>query len=192
MIIAGMDDPAWLSNFLKILLDKKLEFIEQSLANCKFDIIETGGGAASSTVISPNFYRQFCLPYDRAMHDALHRVGHIATYHTCGGMIGLIDLIIENGTDASETLSPVSVGGNITDRDKVKKQLGSKCALIGGIDQFNILTSGTEEQIRQEVTNLFQTYGKNGGYIMSTADHFFDAPPENLQTYANTAQKCLY
>ncbi|KKL83228.1 hypothetical protein LCGC14_1976910, partial [marine sediment metagenome] len=40
------------------------------------------------------------------MHDALHEHGFLVTYHTCGGMMNILDLIIENGTDASETLSP--------------------------------------------------------------------------------------
>ncbi len=192
MILAALDDPDWMHAFLKILLDRKLQFIEESLAGAAFDVIETGGGAASSTVISPAFYREFCLPYDRAMHDALHRVGHISSYHTCGGMIGILDLIAQNGTDASETLSPKSVGGNISERTFVKEHLGTKCALIGGLDQFNVLTSGTRETITHEVRELFATYGKGGGYIMSTADHFFDAPLENIRFYSEAAKDCVY
>ena len=104
----------------------------------------------------------------------------------------ILDLIAENGTDASETLSPPSVGGNINDRSVVKEQLGSKCALIGGIDQFNILTSGTPECIREEVRSLFDAYGSGGGFILSTSDHFFDAPVENLKIYAQAAHECVY
>lgn len=192
MIMWTMDDPDWTHRFLRILNDKKLQFIDESLAGAKFDVIETGGGAASSTVISPGLFEEFCLPYDREMHDALHRVGHISSYHTCGGMIGILDQIAANGTDASETLSPPGVGGNIADRTVVKKTLGEKCALIGGMDQFNVLTSGNSETIKNEVRDLFTTFGVGGGYIMSTADHFFDAPIENLRAYAEAAHECVY
>ncbi len=192
MIMWAMDDPTWTHELMKVLLEKKLQFIEESLAGAKFDVIETGGGAASSTVISPALFKEFCLPYDKAMHDALHRHGHLTTYHTCGGMMGILDLIDENGTDASETLSPPSVGGNITDRNLVKKVLGNKCALIGGIDQYNILTSSTPQKINQEVHELFETYGAGGGYILSASDHFFDVPTENLQAYAAAARECSY
>lgn len=192
MIMFAMDDPDWTHMFMKLLIDKKLQFIEESLTGAKFDLIETGGGAASSTVISPKLYEEFCLPYDKMMHDALHSAGHISSYHTCGGMIGILDLIAANGTDASETLSPPGVGGNIRDRAEVKGQLGGRCALIGGMDQYNVLTSGTPEMIRNEVRELFTTYGKNGGYIMSTADHFFDVPVENLRTYAEAVHECIY
>ena len=40
-------------------------------------------------MISPKLHREFCLPYDRAQHDALHAVGLPAVYHTCGGMMPL-------------------------------------------------------------------------------------------------------
>lgn len=192
MIMFAMDDPDWTHRFLDILSQKKLQFIEESLTGAKFDVIETGGGAASSTVISPRLFGEFCLPYDSAMHDALHRAGFLTSYHTCGGMMGILDLLAATRTDACETLSPPGVGGNITDRRAVKELLGGKCALIGGMDQFNVLSSGTPESIRREVNDLFETYGTGGGYILSTSDHFFDAPPKNLRAYAEAAQSCNY
>jgi uroporphyrinogen-III decarboxylase len=192
MILAAIDDPAWTHALLRLLLDKKLRFVEESLVGARFDIIETGGGAASSTVISPKLFAEFCLPYDRQMHDALHRAGHLVVYHTCGGMMGILDLIGDTHADASETLAPPGVGGDIRDRRAVKQTLGSRCALIGGMDQLNLLTAGAPEAIRAEVRDLFDSYGAGGGYILSTADHFFDAPPENLRAYAQAARECAY
>jgi hypothetical protein len=192
MIMFAMDDPEWTHRFMRILSDKKLQFIEESLAGAKFDVIETGGGAASSTVISPKLFDEFCLPYDRAMHDALHRAGFLTSYHTCGGMMGILDSLAATGTDACETLSPPGVGGNITDRRAVKEALGTRCALIGGMDQFNVLTCSTPSRISEEVTGLFETFGEGGGYILSTSDHFFDVPPANLRAYAEAARSCTY
>jgi hypothetical protein len=126
------------------------------------------------------------------MHLALHEHGFISTYHTCGGMMNLLDLILENETDASETLSPPGIGGNITDPAKVREAFTGKVAMIGGMDQFNILSLGNGEQIKNEVHRLFEGYGKDGGYIMSAADHFFDAPARNLATFAQAAKECTY
>jgi hypothetical protein len=64
--------------------------------------------------------------------------------------------------------------------------------MIGGMDQFNVLTSGTPEQIRAEVIRLFEGFGRDGGYILSASDHFFDVPVENLQAYAAAARECTY
>jgi hypothetical protein len=64
--------------------------------------------------------------------------------------------------------------------------------MIGGMDQFNILTEGTPEQIRKEVHRLFEGFGRDGGYILSASDHFFDAPAENLRAFADAARECVY
>ena len=64
--------------------------------------------------------------------------------------------------------------------------------MIGGMDQFNILTSGSKAQIKAEVTRLFEGFGPNGGYICSASDHFFDTPAENLKTFASAARECRY
>ena len=191
MIYATFDDPAWVHEFLRILTDKKLQYIEENLKGAEFDLIETGGGAASSTVISPKIFKEFCLPYDRELHDALHALGHKVVYHTCGGMMAILELIVQNKCDASETLSPREVGGDAVP-EEIKARIGSQVALIGGLDQINILSRGTPEMIRAHVHDLFARLGPGGGYIMCPSDHFFETPLENIQAYAEAARECVY
>lgn len=195
MIYAACDEPEWVHEFLSILLAQKLRFIEENLKGLPFDLVETGGGASSNTVISPAMHREFCLPYDRKAHDALHGLGFRVVYHTCGGMTKILDSIVENGCDASETLSPPGVGGDIATDEaarRVHAALSPHVALIGGMDQFNILGNGTQGEIAREVERLFRLYGQNGGYICSASDHFFDVPAENLRHFAGAAALCRY
>jgi uroporphyrinogen-III decarboxylase len=192
LILEACDHPDWVHQLLRTLLERKLRFIEESLVGAKFDLIETGGGAGSDTVISPKLHREFCLPYDQQIHRALHEAGHRVTYHTCGGMMHILDLIVANGTDASETLSPPGVGGNITEPETVRRAFAGQLAMIGGLDQFNILTRGTPGEIQAEVQRLFEGFGSEGGYICSASDHFFDTPVENLRAFAEAGRKCIY
>ena len=194
LIYECFDNPEWVTEFLDILLERRLEYISEQMRGVRADLVETGGGGSSDTVISPQLHKQFCEPYDIKIHDAIHEIGLPAVYHTCGGMMHIMDSILANGCDASETLSPPGVGGNIRDEDciTVKKTLGSKLALIGGMDQINLLGMGTPEQIKTEVKRLFEVFGKDGGYIMSACDHFFEAPVENLKAYAEAAHECVY
>lgn len=192
LILEALDNPDWVHRFMNVLLTKKLQFIDESLRGARFDLIETGGGASSDTLISPDLHQEFCMPYDREMHRALHSVGHISTYHTCGGMMHILDLIVENETDASETLTPPGPGGNITEPEKVRDVFSGRVAMIGGMDQFHILTEGTKEEIATEVHRLFEGFGCDGGYIMSASDHFFETPAENLKAYADAARECVY
>ena len=191
LIMQTYDDPAWVHELLQALTEKKLRYIDESLQGAEYDLIEMGGGAASSTVISPKIFKTFCLPYDRILHDALHNVGQKVVYHTCGGMMAILDLIVQNGCDASETLSPPGVGGDAVPAE-IKRRIGQQVCLIGGMDQINILSHGTPGEIRAEVHRLFEALGPGGGYILSASDHFFDAPEENLWAFAAAASECTY
>ena len=191
LIFATYDTPDLVHELLKGLTEKKLQYIEQSMTGAEFDLIEMGGGAASSTVISPKIFRNFCLPYDRQLHDALHTIGHKVVYHTCGGMMAILELIVENGTDASETLSPNAVGGDAIPAE-IKRRIGGKVCLIGGMDQINILATQSPEEIKAEVNRLFEGYGACGGYMLSASDHFFEAPVENLRAFAEAGHACRY
>ncbi|MBU0638526.1 MAG: hypothetical protein KKB50_06650 [Planctomycetes bacterium] len=191
LIRATFRDPDWVHCFLRALQRKKLQFISESLPGAKYDLIETGGGAGSSTCISPALFREFCLPYDRRQHDALHALGFPVVYHTCGGMMPLLELIVENGCDASETLTPPGMGGDARPAE-IKERIGQQVCLIGGLNQFQVLDCGSRAAIRQEVQRLFAELGPRGGYIMSPSDHFFDTPAQHLAWYAEFAQECRY
>jgi uroporphyrinogen decarboxylase len=192
LILEAFDHPRRVHRLLRVLLDKKLRFIEDSLVGAKLDLIETGGGAGSDTVISPAMHREFCLPYDREMHRAVHDAGLKVTYHTCGGMVHILDQIVDNEADASETLSPPGTGGNVTDPSAVREAFAGRMAMIGGMDQFNVLTRGTAAEIGAEVRRLFEGFGTGGGYILSVSDHFFETPPAHLVAYAEAARQCTY
>jgi uroporphyrinogen decarboxylase len=190
LILEAIDRPDWVHALLRVLLEKKLRYIE-SMRGAKYDLVETGGGSASSTLISPKMHAEFCLPYDKAMHDALHSLGFKVTYHTCGGTFGLEELLVQNGADASETLAPVSIGGNQEPWD-LKRKIAGRLALIGGLDQSGTLTTGTPDEVRRAVRKLFEKVGDDGGYICSASDHFFEAPVENLKALAAEARDCVY
>ncbi len=191
LILATRRDPGWVHHFLGVLQKKKLRFIEESLAGAAYDLIETGGGAGSSTCISPKLHREFCLPYDREQHDALHALGHRVVYHTCGGMMPLLEMIVENGCDASETLTPAGMGGDARPAE-IKARIGERVCLIGGVNQHGVLDVGSREEIFAEVERLFAVLGRGGGYIMSPSDHFFETSEEHLRHYAEAARACRY
>jgi len=190
LILRTFDGPGWVHELLGVLLEKKLRFIE-SMKGARYDLVETGGGASSSTLISPKIHEEFCLPYDRKMHAALHDSGFLVTYHTCGGTRGIEEMIVANGADASETLAPSSIGGNNEPWD-LRAKVGGRLALIGGMDQFNVLSDGTVAEIERQVQTLFEKVGGDGGYILSCADHFFETPPEKLAAYAAAGRACAY
>jgi len=190
LIMETLDDPQWVQEFLEILKDRKRSFVA-SMEGVSFDLIELGGGSASSTVISPGIFEEFVAPYDRALIEEAHRVGQRVVYHTCGGMMPLLEMIAEMGPDAMETFTPLALGGDADLRD-AKARIGDGVCMIGGFDQFSYFQGCTPAQTRKAVRECFDAAGGDGGYILAPSDHFFDAEVELLTAFAEEARECSY
>jgi uroporphyrinogen decarboxylase len=186
MILATHDDPQWVHEFLKILQRRKRVFV-RSLKGARYDILELGGGDASSTVISPRIFDRFVAPYDCELIEEAHRAGQRIVYHTCGGMMPLLERIAGMNPDAMETFTPRGMGGD-TDLAEAKRRIGARVCMIGGFDQFHFLKGCTPEDTRREVRRCFEEAGAGGGYILSPSDHFFEADLPLLEAFAGEAR----
>lgn len=190
LILAACEDPAWVHEFLGILQRRKLHTIA-SLQGADFDVMELGGGDASSTVISPAIFDAFVAPYDSRLIAAAHAAGQRVAYHTCGGMMPILENIVAMQPDAIETLTPAGMGGDMR-LAEAKRRVGDKVCLIGGFDQFHFFKDCSPEATRAEVRRCFEEAGADGGFILSPSDHFFDAEPELIAAYADEARRCVY
>ena len=190
MIMATFDDPSWVHALLTILKERKLTFI-RSLKGARYDILELGGGDASTTVISPQLFRKFVASYDAELIEAAHEAGQQISYHTCGGMMPILEDIADMQPDAMETFTPVGMGGDV-DLAEAKRRIGDKVCMIGGFDQFHFFKGCTADDTRNEVQRCFKAAGTGGGYILCPSDHFFDAEPELIRAFADAAKECRY
>jgi hypothetical protein len=190
LILAAHDDPGWVHSLLRILQRRKLTFI-RSLKGAPYDLLELGGGDASSTVISPKMFEEFVAPYDSELIAAAHEAGQRIAYHTCGGMMPLLERIAAMGPDAMETFTPSAMGGDAR-LAEAKRRVGERVCMIGGFDQFHFFKGCTAEETRAEVRRCFEAAGEGGGYILSPSDHFFEAAPELIAAYADEAARCVY
>jgi uroporphyrinogen-III decarboxylase len=190
LIIETYNDPQWVHAFLQLLLARKQKYI-RSLAGARFDLIELGGGDASSTVISPQIFTEFVAPYDAELINCAHAAGQKVVYHICGGMMVLLEGIADMRADAVETFTPMSLGGDANLKE-AKKRIGHRLCMIGGFDQARFFQNCTPEETRQEVRRCFEEAGDGGGYILAPSDHFFDADVELLKAYAQAASTCVY
>ena len=190
LILATYDDPKWVHTFLSLLQGRKKEYI-RSLKGAEYDLLELGGGDASTTVISPKIFEEFVAPYDSELISLIHEAGQRVVYHTCGGMMPILEMIADMNPDAMETFTPPGMGGDV-DLAEAKRRIGHRVCMIGGFDQYHYFVGCTPEETRKAVRRCFEAAGENGGYIIAPSDHFFDADLELIAAFTDEARKCTY
>ena len=190
LIIAAFEDPQWVHALLGMLMERKRSFIE-STRGADYDVLELGGGDASSTVISPAIFDDFVAPYDAQLIEAAHAAGQKIVYHTCGGMMPILESLAALNPDALETFTPESMGGD-AELAEAKRRIGDRVCMIGGFDQFHYFVNCSPSATRAEVRRCFREAGEGGGYILAPSDHFFEADPELIRAFAEEAAACRY
>jgi uroporphyrinogen-III decarboxylase len=189
-IITAMSEPERVHHMLEAMLSKTLRTLEL-WAGTPADMVEIGGGAGSSTVISPGLFEQFCLPYDQRQIARLHALGLKVVYHLCGGLMPMLDLVVQTNADGLETMTPPAMGGDC-DLREASRRVGNKLFFIGGFDQNQGFENGTPEVARKQVLECFAATRDHAGYICCPSDHFFHGNPENIQAFADAARECVY
>ncbi|HEY3416795.1 MAG TPA: uroporphyrinogen decarboxylase family protein [Armatimonadota bacterium] len=124
-------------------------------------------------------------------NHALHDAGVKIVYHLCGGLMQMLDLVVETGADGLETMTPPSMGGDC-DLREASRRVGDQLFFIGGFDQNAGFENGTPETARQLVLDCFAATQDHAGYIIAPSDHFFHGDPANLQAFADACRECRY
>ncbi len=189
-IMLGMDAPDRLHEMLDAILQKTLK-VTAMWAGTPADMVEVGGGAGSSTVISPAFYREFGLPYDQQQNRLFHELGIKVVNHFCGGLMPMLDLVVESGADGLETMTPRAMGGDC-DLREASRRVGAKLFFIGGFNQNAGFESGTPEAARRQVFECFEATRDHAGYMLCPSDHFFHGDPGCVQAFVDAARECQY
>jgi uroporphyrinogen decarboxylase len=147
--------PAW----LKELLEKCVE-VAISFATAQVDagaqIIGLGDAVASQ--ISPRMYREFALPYEQRIFEAVKARGGIPRLHICGKTTHLLkDMAIS--------------GAQIVDLDwmvdlRQAAEALDGLAVCGNLDPVSVFLLGTPEQVRQ---GIFENVAAGGPRWISAA-----------------------
>jgi hypothetical protein len=140
----------------------------------------TDFGAQASAFLSPKSYRDLYQPFHRAVNDWVHRHTSWKTFiHSCGAVGELIPDFISAGFDI---LNPVQVTAAGMTPATLKERYGERLVFWGGgVDTQRTLPFGTPAQVREQVRESLETFGRGGGYVFA-AVHNIQAgvPAENL------------
>lgn len=170
---------------IDILLDKILELQCQyytallSAIGDAVDIVETAEdyGTQDSLLISPDHLRRYIFPRRKMLNDHIKKLApHVKIlHHSCGAIATIIGDLFNTGADIINPIQPIE---KIMDHAMLKEKYGDRVSFCGGLDMFKAVT-GKKEDIESEIVRCVETFGHDGGYMISTSNHIQrDTDPE--------------
>ncbi len=137
-------------------------------------------GTQRGMMISPQMYRTVFKPLQADIIEGMKNVNPeiIVAYHSCGAIGPIIDDLIEIGVDVLNPIQPQAEG---MDLGELKKKYGDKLAFFGCIDVQGTLPHGTAHDVYEEIKELINKGGGDGGLILAPAHNIQpDTPLENI------------
>lgn len=131
------------------------------------DAVLISSAFAGGPFLSRDMYREFVLPYEEKVTDAVKKTGTPVYTHTCGQIGDRLDLMVETGTMGIDTLDPPPLGN--TDLAAALEELDGRVFVKGNMNPVEFLKFKTEEEVIAHAVNRIDIGKPKGGYILSTA-----------------------
>jgi len=125
--------------------------------------------------MSLEMWREIVKPTLQEHVNIIHDYGAKALLHSCGNIGELFGDLIEIGFDGVESLKPKN-----NDLVGLKQKYGDKIALLGTIDDSDMLKYSTPAEVKKSVTQSIKDLGP-GGYIPGATNFLLDQPVKNIQ-----------
>ena len=159
------DSPTFIQRLLKKINDYWIEVGKIEIDLGVDAILLTDDLAyKSGPYLSPQHMEKFIWPTFKQRIDAFRKVPVIL--HSDGNITALLDSLVKLGINGIHSLEPTAG----MDIGKVKEQYGDKLVLLGNIDCGELLTQGTEEEVRDVVRKTIAQAAPGGGYFLSTSN----------------------
>ena len=183
------------TDFLKEIFERQsaiaiqnLEKINQIAGHC-IDVLYVCGtdfGTQDSQFCSSESLSDLYGPAYRKINDWVHQNTGWKTFkHCCGAIVPLLDVFIDCGFDV---INPVQINATGMEPRFLKKSFGDRISFWGGgIDTQRVLQLGTPQQVKNQVRQLCDIFGVEGGFVFSTVHNIqANVPLENVTALMDT------
>ncbi len=171
------DDPAFVRDLFEFVVELELRFAREQV-KAGADIIGVGDAAAS--LVGPQLYEEFVLPYEKKLVDGIHAAGSKVRLHICGNTRRILAGIGRLGCEIVDldSLAPLN---------EARQQMGAGQVLLGNINPVSTLRNGDPEAVTNAIA---ECHGQAGArYIVGAGCEVpRDTPPENLRALCEYAR----
>jgi hypothetical protein len=168
-----------------------LEMLYQVVGNKVSVVFVTGTdfGQQNGPFISPQAYCDLFQPFHKKVNDWIHEKTEWKTFmHCCGSIMPLIEHFIDAGVDI---LNPVQCSAANMDPENLKNKFRDRIVFWGGgVDTQRTLPFGTPDEVREQVRERMEIFGKGGGFVFNTIHNIqANSPIDNLLAMFETVKQ---
>ncbi len=146
-------------------------YMAKSRVECVFQF--SGAEYAAPPMASPEMFDRHVGRFGKPITDLLHAHGCLPTLH-CHSKVGaLLTRFADMGYVATHPVEPPPMG-DVTPAE-FKARVGDRLAMIGNV-QIGEVLQGDPGQIRADVRELVETFGSDGGLMISETASPWDTP----------------
>jgi len=178
-VIAAVQNPNFFQEFVDVMFEFDKHRTEIMLDIGGVDMVVQRGWYSSTDFWSPALFRRFVFPHLKDLVNMVHQAGLRFAYVMTTGVMPMLEMLKEADIDLLYFVDPVQ---DKVDLKLLKKQVGGKFALAGGVNSSLTLGKGSDEEIRKVVHHAVETLGP-GSFILSPVDALFpDTPWKSVET----------
>ena len=180
---------------IKTLVDRLTEFYLElnerlfSALKGKIDLYYFGNdfGSQNGLLFSRQMWREIYFENYRKLIGLAHGHGLRVMVHSCGSIRGILEDLIEAGTDI---IDPVQTTADDMQPEGLKKDFGDRVVFHGAVDTQGVLPTEKEEGVEDHVRSILRVLGRDGGYIFAPCNAIqADTPPENVEAMYRAARE---
>jgi len=180
IIMDTFDDEAFIHSLMEITTEITLNF---ALEISKLGIgVSLSEAPASCSVISPDIYEKFILPYHQSIVKTMAEKRAGVTIHVCGSADPILELLVETKASAYSIDSPTSL-------DKILSLCKEKSVVIGNVST-ELFQSGSKQDMENAVRECIKVANKGTRFILSSGCEIpITTKPETVSTFMDAARE---
>lgn len=161
-----IDRPDYFKQAGEAIIENEIKF---AVVQVKAGADMIGVGDAAASLISPNAYREFILPLEKKLFDAIHQAGAAVKLHICGNIRNHVAFMAQSGADIIDVDWMVPL-------DHARELAGPDVTLCGNFDPVAVLLQGTPEEIAEAARACIKAAGER--FILMPGCEVPPATPE--------------
>lgn len=175
------EEPEALLELLNICNEQAALFaVEQIRAGADF----IGVGDAAASLIGPQKYTEFVLPFEKKLVETIHKNGAKAKLHICGNISPILGVITDTGADMIDI-------DWMVDFREANRLFRGKCSACGNFDPVEIMLRGSVQDVCRAVEKCMAD-GDNTTFIAAGCEIPKFTPQENMLMVDETLRNKSY